>query len=109
MVVPGPNRLQYPRQVSLVCHRFPRQLPLHRADKPFHAPVLPGTTWVRPLVADAERPQAYPKQPRDKDGLIVRSKEPWSAILRHAWASSWINLNDDLSESRCKRKQARLA
>lgn len=83
MVVPGPNLLQGFRHLSLVRDRLPRQFPFDSPNEPFHASVLPGTTRLDPLLADAYGPQPESEEPRYEDGFIVCAYALWSTIPLH--------------------------
>jgi len=90
------------------CQRFSRQFPLHRANEPLHAPVLPRAPRLDALVPNAQHPQAQPEQTGDQYGFIVCPQKLWSARLLHRLHQFRSNVHDDLSDSRCNRKQARL-
>ena len=83
MVVPAPHISQRGLELLAVRERGSGQFPFHRADESFHSPVLPGTAGLGALMTDPQQPEAKPKEPRYKDGLIVGAYGCWSAVAFH--------------------------
>ena len=80
MVVPGATLPQRHTQFVPVCDGSSRQFPLHCADEPLNASILPGASGLDALVADSQQPEPKPKPAGDKHGFIVGAYECWSAV-----------------------------
>ena len=81
VVVDGSNMLQRSVTRCGILDGTLQQHPLHRADEPFDAAVLPGAARVRALMLDAQEPQPSAQTPRREDGFVVGVQEARAAIL----------------------------
>ena len=81
VIVDGSNMLQSSVTRRGIVNGVLQQHPLHRADEPFQASVLPGASWIAVLQANPQEAQDQTKSVRREDGFVVGTQELGTAIL----------------------------
>ena len=109
MVVPASDIPQGPSESFRIRNGFAGECPLHGADEPFHATVLPETVWISALMLNTEEPQAPSTPLRREDRFIVCPHKPWSAISLHRLHEFLQQPQRRLIRQLLELRQARLA
>lgn len=81
MIVNRPRVSQGPVERRGILDGLLKQQPLHGADEPFDAPVLPRASRLVVLEANPQEAQGQAKTLRGKDGFVVGAQESRQAIL----------------------------
>ncbi len=81
VIVDRPRVSQRPVERGGILDGMRQQHPLHRADEPLDAAVLPRASRIAVLQANAHQSQHHRKTPRREDGFVIGAQESRAAIL----------------------------